>query len=74
MIYVVHFDGTIFVAGDEGVFAPVETYGCDLVIGGELVLVDLHEVLSEVQLGHGAFSYVEGVQDLLALVVEDHVA
>ena len=69
-----NFDMAILVPCDKRVLGWVEASCGDLMALRELELIDLRQVHSHVQFGHGPCAPVERVKQLLPLVANDQVA
>lgn len=68
-----YFDIAIFVAGDKAVPIGVQYGSSDFLRLGQLVLVDLHQVLPHIEFRHSACSSIEDINDLLALIAQNNV-
>ena len=67
------FDVAIFITSNQSILGRVEACRRDLITLGKLELVNLPKVHSQVKLCHGSGTPIEGVEQLLPLVANDHV-
>lgn len=59
LVHIMHFNRPIFVAGNQSILALIKANSRDLMIRRKLMLINLHQILSKIQLRHGALSNIE---------------